>query len=193
MGYGPLTCSLIRPVMVHNFDTLRSHLMLTATYAASPGFLDGLGWQVENSGHVVVNKESSEDCVITVVGKMIDYRYFVGPQGNYSSEEFGDLSTAKYLFHLEKASDTPFEEDFDKALHNFEKIQAQVASTLNRVNFIASDAQTRMLWFTRNVFEKRVSGFSRWSKLRNLICLSVHASGQGNIPSVFFHYEFVWY
>lgn len=95
-------CSLIRPVMVHNFDTLRSHLMLTATYAASPGFLDGIGWQVENSGHVVVNKESSEDCVITMVGKIIDYRYFVRPQGNYSSEEFGDLSTAKYLFHLEK-------------------------------------------------------------------------------------------
>lgn len=143
--------------MVHNFEMLHSHLMLTATYMASPGFLNGIGWQVKNSGHVVVNKESSEDCVITVVGKMIDYCYFISPQGNYSSEEFGDFSTAKYLFHLEKASDTPFEQDFDKALQNFKKIQVQVAGTPNWVNFMVSKGQTCMLQFMCNVFKKRVS------------------------------------
>lgn len=146
--------------MVQNLETLRSHLMLMATYAASPGFLNAIGWQVENLGHVVVNKESNEDSVITVVGKMSDFCLLVGPQGNFSSDEFGDLSTAKYLFHLEKAKNTPFEEDFEKALQNFEKVQSQVAGSANRVNFIASDAQSRMLRFMRNVFEKRVSACS---------------------------------
>lgn len=143
--------------MVSTLKTHRSNLLLTDTYVATPGFLSGIGWQVENSGHVVVKKESSEDCVITVVGKIVDYRLLVGLHGNYSSKEFGDLSTAKFLFHLGKSEQTPFEEDFEKVMQNFEKIQVQVAGSPNRVNFIASDMQIQMLRFTRAVFEKCVS------------------------------------
>jgi hypothetical protein len=145
--------------MVHNLEEYRSNLMLTENYATNPRFLNRIGWEVENSGHVIVEKDTKADGIITVVGRVIDHCLFVGPNGNYSSDEFGDFSTAKFLFHLAKAKDTPFEEDFDKALQNFEKIQAQVAGSANRVNFIVVDGQTRNLHFTRNIFEKWVSLF----------------------------------
>jgi hypothetical protein len=143
--------------MVHNLESYRSDLLLTESYAASAGFLAGLGWQVENSGRVVVNKEGNADAVMIVVGEVIDHRLLVGPNGNYSSDAFGDFSTAKFLFHLGKLTKTPFEQDFEKAMQNFDKIQAQVSASTNRVNFIVADVQSRTLRFTRNIFIKRVN------------------------------------
>lgn len=145
--------------MVHNLEEHHVNLLLTDTYGASPGFLSAISWEVENSGHIIVSKESSADTIITVVSHIIDHHFFVKLNGNYLSDEFGDLSTVKFLCHLAKLNDTPFEEDFDKTLQNLEKVQVQVAGSPNCVNFIVVNRQTCNLHFTRNIFEKWVRQF----------------------------------
>ena len=141
---------------MHNLSLHQSTLLRSSSYGASPVFISGVGWQDENWGHVVVNKTTKEKMVISVVGRILNLRLFVTPNGNYTSDRYGDFSAAKFHFLLAKPIDTPFDNDFDIVLEHLEKIQSEVASTPNRLNLIVPGAGSNNLRFTRNVFEKRV-------------------------------------
>ena len=142
--------------MEHDLENYRTVLLRIPSYCASPIFLSGIGWHVEDSGHVLVDKSTNANTVAIVIGRILDYRFFVTPNGNYSTNDFGDFSTSKYLFVIGVPDDTPFASDFEKGLEVFNKIQGQVASTPKRLNFIANSGRSKVLRFTRNVFEKRV-------------------------------------
>lgn len=69
--------------------------------------------------------------------------------------KYGTLDTAKFHLLLGKPTGTPFADDFDKGLGTFDKIQADIASTQNRVNFMVVDGKEKGLRFTRAVFNKK--------------------------------------
>lgn len=147
--------------MQHDLQQHRSILLCIPSYCAIPVFLSGVGWEVENSGHVLVDKANNANAVAIVVGRLLDYCYFVSPNGTYSgnpgSDKFGDISNAKFLFVIGKPDNTPFTEDFVKVFDVISKVQNQVASTPTPVNFMCSTGTSKVLRFTRNIFEKRVS------------------------------------
>jgi hypothetical protein len=84
--------------MEHDLQNYCMQLLLTPSYCASPLFLSGVGWQVDRSSHVLVEKTSNTNTVAIVVGHILDHRFFVTPDRNYSTDEFSDFSTTKVLF-----------------------------------------------------------------------------------------------
>ena len=141
--------------MEHNLPLYRANIVQSASYAACPGFLPALGWRTDKAGHVLVSKSSNENAVVSVIGRVLELRLDCGPTGNFVKGRFGGLQTAKYHCLLEKPDKTPFANDFDKSLSNFERVQSNIASTANKNNFIIVDGQQKHLRFTRYVFEKR--------------------------------------
>ena len=141
--------------MEHNLVSYRSNLLLSPLYTASPGFLPSLGWHSEKTGHALVIKKTGENAVASVVGRVQERRLDCGPIGNFQKGRYGGLQTAKFHLLLGKPTGTPFADDFEKALTTFNKIQTDIASTQNRVNFLVVDGHDKHLRFTRNVFDKR--------------------------------------
>jgi len=95
--------------------------------------------------------------VAVVIGRVLEHRLCCGPNGNYLNldSEFITLATAKFQLQLGRPIGTVFAIDYDKVLENAAKIQAQVASTQDRRNFIIPDGASRNLRFARKVFQKR--------------------------------------
>lgn len=145
--------------MEHNLAQYRAQLLLSRFYGASPEFLQGIGWQPEITGHVLVDERSHwrDTLVIAVVGRVTDQQLNCGPSGNYISPLYGSLAKAKFQLQLRKPYGTPFETDFDTVLNNLGKLQAEVASTSDWHNLVITDGRDKNLRFARNVFEKRVS------------------------------------
>ena len=141
--------------MEHNLPLYRANIIQSPSYAACPGFIPALGWRTDKAGHVLVNKSSNENAVVSVIGRVLELRLDCGPTGNFIKGRFGGLQTAKYHCLLEKPDKTPFANDFDNSLSNFERVQSDIASTANKNNFIVVDGQQKHLRFTKYVFEKR--------------------------------------
>ena len=141
--------------MEHDLVSYRSDLLLSPLYTASPGFLPSLGWHAEKTGHALVIKKTGENTVASVVGQVQERRLDCGPAGNFQKGRYGGLETAKFHLLLGKPMGTPFTDDFDKTLATFNKIQTDIASTQNHVNFLIVDGRDKQLRFTRNAFNKR--------------------------------------
>ena len=124
-------------------------------YAASPGFLSSVGWTKHRNGHVLLDKSTSENATVSVVGRVLETRLDCGPTGNFRKGKFGGLETAKFHLLLGKPTGTPFAGDFDKVLTNLSKAQADIAASPNRLNLILIDGREKQLRFTRNIFVKR--------------------------------------
>ena len=144
--------------MEHNLNNCHATLLRSPSYCASPVFLSGVGWQVDQAGHVLVDKISNANTVTIVVGRVSNQWLFVTPNGNWGkdSHKFGDFSITKFLFIIERPNDTPFAEDFNATLEHLVKIQNKMASTPKCLNFISTDRVDRTLCFMCNVFVKRV-------------------------------------
>lgn len=143
--------------MVHDLSGYQRNLLRSSSYCASPNFLSDIRWDYETWGPVVVNKTTNKNMVISVVGRVLDFRLRVSPSGIYTSDWCGDFSTAKFQFLLGTPVDTPFDNDFAIVLEHLEKLQSDVASTLDRRNLIILGAPSqgkKSLRLTRNVFEK---------------------------------------
>jgi hypothetical protein len=146
--------------MEHNLAQYRAQLLLSRFYGASPNFLEGIEWQPESTGNVLVDKTSHwrETLVIAVVGRVQDHQLNCGPSGNYINLMYGSLATAKFQLQLRRPFGTPFEADFDTVLNNLAKLQTEVASTPDWHNLVVTDEyHDKNLRFARSVFEKRVS------------------------------------
>ena len=100
-------------------------------------------------------KKTGENAVASVVSRVQERRLDCGPIGNFQKGRYGGLQTAKFHLLLGKPTRTPFVDDFEKALTTFNKIQIDIASTQNRVNFLIVDGREKHLHFTRNMFDKR--------------------------------------
>ncbi|KAH9059602.1 hypothetical protein EDB87DRAFT_1621890 [Lactarius vividus] len=61
-----------------------------------------------------------------------------GPRGNFINLGYGSLQTSKFELYISKPIGTVFTGDFDKAVDNFSKIQAQKAFAGKCVNFMVS-------------------------------------------------------
>ena len=75
--------------MEHNLAHVRAQLLQSKLYAASPMFLQGVGWQADPSaqygGNVLVDKASGNPAIISVVRRVQPQRLFVGGNGNFLS------------------------------------------------------------------------------------------------------------
>ena len=146
--------------MHNSLAAYRSQLFQSKCYVPSPHFLQSVRWQYEDASHVLVDASTSSNFVAVVVGRVLEHRLYCGPNGNYlvsdSESKFGNLSTAKFQLQLGRPIGTVFAVDFDKVLENSAKVQAQVASTQDRRNFLITDGGIRNLRFARKIFEKRV-------------------------------------
>lgn len=116
---------------------------------------------MEDSCNHLVDKATNENTVMIIVCRIMDYRFFVTPNGNYSSSQFGDFSTSKFLFVVCIADGTPFAQDYIKFLDNLGKIQNEIACTPNHLNFLGTMGRTKTMRFTCNVFEERVCVYLR--------------------------------
>lgn len=134
-----------------------TELLLSPLYVANPVFLRGIGWRAEGSGHILIDRTTNGNAVACIIGRVSDQRFNCGPEGNFFNDKYGPLSRAKFEIQLAKPHNTPFAADFDKALDNLTKTQAQVAVTPERRNLIVADGRSKNVRFTRNMFEKRVS------------------------------------
>lgn len=144
--------------MHDSFAAYRFHLLQSNTYVPNPLFLQNVRWQYEDAGHVLVDTATSSNMVAVVVGRVLEHRLYCGPNGNYldSDSKFGTLATAKFQLQLGRPIGSVFAMDYDKVLESVAKVQAQVASTQDRRNFIVTDGGIRNLRFARKIFEKRV-------------------------------------
>jgi hypothetical protein len=142
--------------MKHNLAVNRNELLSVESYGASPVFLQGIAWEEEKSGDVLVNKASDVNAVVSVVGRVSEHGLYVGPDGTFVNRQYGTLSAAKFLMLLAKPNDTVFASDFDKTISNLEKVQKQIAKTPHSENLVVWDGGMKKLRFTRNVFNERV-------------------------------------
>lgn len=144
--------------MTENLTAYRARLLQNKFYAASPLFVQSVRWQYERAGHVLIDNTVHNDVVAAVVGRVIEQRLCCAPNGNYiePGSPWGTLATAKFQLQLGKPVGTVFANDFEKVIEQMSKIQAQVASTDDRRNFIIPDGGNKNLRFARKVFERRV-------------------------------------
>ncbi|KAH9033535.1 hypothetical protein EDB85DRAFT_2144921 [Lactarius pseudohatsudake] len=140
--------------MEHDLFTYRSQLLLSKLYIASPGFLPNVCWEQGKMGNVLFNKAAKTDAVMAVVGRALPNRLNCEPHGNFNPI-YGPFKAAKLQIQIVKPMDTPFENDFDKAVEVITKIQAQAASTPDRRNFIVIEAGNKNFRFGEHVFQKR--------------------------------------
>ena len=146
--------------MHNSLAAYRSQLFQSKCYVPSPHFLQSVRWQYEDTGHVLVDASTSSNFVAVVVGHVLEHHLYCGPNGNYlvsdSELKFGNLATAKFQLQLGRPIGMVFAVDFDKVLENSAKVQAQVASTQDRRNFLITDGGIRNLHFACKIFEKCV-------------------------------------
>lgn len=146
--------------MHNSLAAYRSQLFQSKCYIPSPHFLQSVRWQYEDTGHVLVDTSMSSNFVVVVVGRVLEHRLYCAPNSNYlvsdSESKFGNLSTAKFQLQLGRPIGTVFAMAFDKVLENAAKVQAQLASTQDRRNFLISDGGIWNLRFTCKIFEKCV-------------------------------------
>ena len=145
-------------IMPDSFAPYRLDLLQSKSYVPCPLFLQNVRWQYDDVGHVLVDTSSGSNMVAVVVARVLEHQLQCGPAGNYfeSDSKLFTLATAKYLLQLGRPIGSVFAADYDKVLENIAKIQAQIASTQDRRNFLVADGGIRNLRFARNIFEKRV-------------------------------------
>ena len=132
----------------HPTCSYRTEQLQSKGYAASPGFLSSFGWGKHRNGHVLVDKSTSENATVSVVGRVLETHLDCGPTGNFRKGKFGGLETAKFHLLLGKLTGTSFAEYFDKVLINLSKAQADIAASPNRLNLILIDGRDKQLRFT---------------------------------------------
>ena len=139
----------------------RAQLLQSKNYVPATHFLQQVRWQYEESGHVLVDTSSGSNVVAVVVARVLEQYLFCEPNGNYVDFDstFVNLATAKFQLQLGRPIGTIFAMDYDKVLENIAKIQAQIASTQDRRNFIIVDGPNRNLRFARKIFQKCVRSF----------------------------------
>ena len=144
--------------MHDSFAPYRLDLLQSKSYVPCPLFLQSVRWQYDDVGHVLVDTSSSSNMVAVVVARVLEHQLRCGPTGNYfdSDSKLFTLATAKFLLQLGRPIGSVFAADYDKVLENVAKIQAQIATTQDRRNFLITDGVIRNLRFARNIFEKRV-------------------------------------
>ena len=139
----------------------RAQLLQSKNYVPTLHFLQQIRWQYEEAGHVLVDSSSGSNVVAVVVARVLEHYLCCEPNGNYlnSDSTFVTLATAKFQLQLGRPIGTVFAINYDKFLENVAKIQAQIASTQDRRNFIIVDRPNRNLRFARKIFQKWVRSF----------------------------------
>jgi hypothetical protein len=82
--------------MKHNLAVNRNELLSVESYGASPVFLQGIAWEEEKSGDVLVNKASDVNTVVSVVGRVSEHSLYVGPDGTFVNRQYGTLSARHF-------------------------------------------------------------------------------------------------
>lgn len=138
----------------------RDRLRMLATYVASSSFTNSSGWALAKTGHMLVEKPSGQETLAIGVAKVLDYKLFCGPTGNYNEKFKGTtpLEKAKYTFTVGRPDEMAFHEDYDKLFSNLEKVQSSISFGNDRRNML--DASTRTIRFSGLVFHERVSPLS---------------------------------
>ncbi|KAF8263825.1 hypothetical protein EI94DRAFT_1806660 [Lactarius quietus] len=142
--------------MTHDLAAYHAHLSQSQYYIANGTSPHAVTWRYSRMGHVLVEKTSKNNTLISVVGHVVEHCLNCRPTGNYVTGEFSSLKKAKFQLQLMKPNGTPFAKDFDASLNALKNLQNQAASTSDRCNLIVTDGKNENICFTKDIFEKRV-------------------------------------
>lgn len=126
-------------------------------YLGTPDVINRFSWKKVKSGEGLFAVDSKEPVLLTLVGRVSDDRFAVGPSGNYRTygSAFPPFQYSKYTFSLKEPAqdDDPFTEDWVVAWDNLLKLQASISKLPLRRNLLES-GEVRM---STPVVEKLVS------------------------------------
>lgn len=143
--------------MKHDLNNYRADIVKYDSYVASDSFPSTFKWHRGNKGHILIHKESNQNAVVSVVGKILEDNFNCSAIGNFtnSNRSYDTLQSAKFQLMLEKPEKTPFETDFSTAIRKLTELQNLTAVTKERRNLILEDGAETHLRFSKNVFEER--------------------------------------
>jgi hypothetical protein len=123
---------------------------------ASPAFLSSSGWALTKTGHMLGEKPLGAEYVAITVVKVLDYKLFCGPMGNYN-EKFKDnspLEKAKYTFTIGKPDEAAFHTNYNLTFSSLEKIQTSISFDRDQQNML--DPLAKTIRFSCPIFVERV-------------------------------------
>ena len=143
--------------MTFNCTSYQNGLHALRNYVAAAAFLSNVGWAQDGFAHMLKNKDTRDDAVVMVIGKVIDDCLFCGPTGSWlTGNQYGSLEGAKYTFVLGWPKEEVSASDFDITFKALGKIQSSVVSMPHRMHFLIGEGEKfNFLRFSTNIFKKR--------------------------------------
>jgi hypothetical protein len=149
--------------MAFNSVTYANGLLTLPTSVAHPSFSHAAAWTKEGSGHSLVTRNSRDDLVGVLVGKISDHRLFCNPMGNYrpDSRFSTDFSNTKFQFTVGIPEEQVLVPVFRNAVANLLKIQKAISTTNDNKYLLEDDGDLTSVRFSMKMFEKRVSNHAK--------------------------------
>lgn len=104
--------------MDHNLLPWHLQLLNLDSYVATSCFLNDFIWYLQKTGHIVIEKHSKKNAILTVVGTVLDNHFDCEGHSNFRNWTFESMQKAKYQLLLGEPTDTPFANDFITAIDN---------------------------------------------------------------------------
>ncbi|KAN0137727.1 hypothetical protein V8E53_004483 [Lactarius tabidus] len=141
--------------MEHDLSPYRDNLVNVPYYASNDALDSSVSWLAQRTGDILINTDTNQNAVLSVVGRVLDNRLDCTPLGNIGNRAMDKLPSAKYQLLLGQPSKTVFADDFKPAIENLQKIEKKIGSTKNFQHMIVNERNDHVLRFTRAVFEPR--------------------------------------
>lgn len=140
------------------FDATAHHRKLSGlrNYFPRQGLVNDLEWRPTIGGHTVFDEAEDDRLMGIMVGKVSEHKLKVGPAGNFIGEGYGTLPKAKYQLFLTRPITAPFKEDFERAYSLLSHLQDVAAVSRKKKDMLILEGGSKMIRFTKNVFEERV-------------------------------------
>lgn len=111
-------------------------------YLGIPDVTSRFAWKKVKSGEGLFAANSKEPAVLTLVGRVSDDRFAVGPSGNYRTYGgiYPPFQPSKYTFSVKEPNqgDDPFTGDWEVGWENILKLQASISKLPLRRNLLES-------------------------------------------------------
>jgi hypothetical protein len=147
------------PWMAFDSATYANGLLNLPASVAHPSFPHAAAWGKDGSGHSLVTRNSRDDLVGIIVGKISDHRLFCSPIGNYrpDSKFSTDFSNTKFQFTVSIPEEQALVPGFRNGITNLIKIQKAISTTDNNKYLLEDEGDLTSVRFFMKMFEKRVS------------------------------------
>lgn len=133
-------------------------------YVASAAFISNIGWRNKGYSQVQCHKETCEDMICIMMGKVSSYKLNTGPIRNYNKQFNVPFFKAKHQFTLSTPNEPALIHDFQASISALAKAQEAIENSEDCVHMIVQEGAEQAVRFSSNIFTKRVRG---------ICCLSI--------------------